>query len=463
MKLEQWVNLAKNKFQETADPSKPLSEARLGRATVLYVKFRNQNPAEVTYRIVPTKALDQVYESDREQAHPAFQLVNGKSKVVTIGGDTYVAQECELPAMGANEYKVEAKLTSGSGEVKTSSTHLTGRRRVYCVPVIMDLHPSVTTTLDQIFPAVWDKLWAPKRELFVDLRKLAPSNSGKIARQVAPRYDATVEAFGQLLRPHVEPLKRCVPGFALVFADQIAQKLEGGHGSSPSSASFQYGVGGRSGIQLFDALNEEIVLTSGDHLWHGFSPMEDLEKHWLEYVQLVAVDTNGVKQNPIEVPRDAVVIDDPPEFAHGGHKRVRVMLRSVPGVLHQILETGGKFDVEWQFRTVGSNSWAGGVCPKTHNYLVVATRVRWAPVDPSDIIDTLFHEIGHRLGLVPDGTWPKHLDKSPRETAGGHCSQKDCIMNEDGCAKGELCPVCRDALQRSDLSLWSRIYGSNIA
>jgi len=460
MKLEQWVNISKNYGQETADPDKVLKLERIGREAGIRVKFEKGTVAKAEYRIVPDEDLASIYKGV-ETGYSTFGLVDGTSSVVVADGDTVVTKTCELPAMGGNRYRVEARYTHPNGKktVKKSQSYLAGARRVFCVPVEMDLHSSVKVTLNEGFAKLAERFWDPSKDLYVDLRRKQPSKSTKIARRSAPvGSSAAIDAFFAELKGHVAPLKKCIPGFVLVWGDQIATKV-----GVEGSETFNVAVSETKGTNEFNATTQELTLTPGDYFWHGFSPTEDVDKHWLDAVTISALDELGMATAPVSVPREAVTLDGDPDYKYGGYKTARVKLGDAGGALNAVYERGGRFKVEWSFRHAASGAWNWGVSYTKGNVVVIATRSHWEPIAKEDVLASAVHEVGHRMGLVPNGKSPAYLEASAKEDGSLHCADRDCVMLAVGSAPDEFCAECAKILRKSDLSVMSGIYGRNIA
>jgi type VI secretion system secreted protein VgrG len=110
------------------------------------------------------------------------------------------------------------------------------------------------------------------------------------------------------------------------------------------------------------------------------------------------------------------------------------------------------------------------------NVILMATRVYWRPRTPEQIISSLKHEMGHRIGMVPDGTASTCDLDSPqtyyqqRGHTGPHCSHgilqnplpaslanqgenlgADCLMFGDDTGGSSLCSLCATAAKKVDL------------
>ncbi len=462
MKLEQWVNLDKNLAQENADPSKPLVLARLGRGAHIRIKFREDHGAYAKYRVVATDAVDSIYKNGKERKYGPFRLYNGRSSVATGVGETTVTQACSLPAMGGNEYKVEAKYEDASGNetVKTSQSFLTGRRRVYCVPVLMETYSTATATFPAAFAALQTSLWSTD-ELFIDVRKIEPAVSAKLKRRAVPNESLPLSFF-DALRPYLAPLKKCTPGFGLVWADQIGRKV-----AREECFLFDVATSTPGGQYGYDATNETITLTLKDPLWHGFAAEEDLDKHWLSFVDVTTFDDVGADLPDFTLPRDAVDIDGDKSGSDGGYTKIKIDLKRALDARKAIYTRGGQFKVTWELRYATKFLW--GVKYGQGNVVAVATRSSWTPIPPADVIATMLHEVAHRLGMVPDGKDPSFLKRNPNEDSekgdpskGGHCKIPKCVMLGEGSAPNKFCHNCYADLRRTDLSLGSQVYGNPV-
>jgi hypothetical protein len=78
-----------------------------------------------------------------------------------------------------------------------------------------------------------------------------------------------------------------------------------------------------------------------------------------------------------------------------------------------------------------------------------ADLISWGP-KPVKAVETVAHEIGHTLQLVP--LWAKHRDVAPGHCNGGHCTSDECIMyysldRPESRWKNTFCPKCTELLR----------------
>nr|MCH9680321.1 hypothetical protein [Deltaproteobacteria bacterium] len=140
-------------------------------------------------------------------------------------------------------------------------------------------------------------------------------------------------------------------------------------------------------------------------------------------------------------------------------RNVRIALGSLPA---------GRGTVELYLVTV--RKILGGVSFGTQTQRIcVATRAGWVDVDPAKQQALVLHEIGHKLGLVPDGSGS--LDRSPLQYdhthTGSHCHWRlapaaaygpyemgRCVMFGEALAPNQaFCQTCCDAARKADLSM----------
>jgi hypothetical protein len=321
----------------------------------------------------------------------------------------------------------------------------------------METHPKATAKFEDAFAKLQQRMWDPSEKLFVDVRKIEPSRPEKRPRRGAPTQDApaTMKLFEEL-RPHVQPLRKCVPGFALVWGDQIAARV-----LREEHCMFDVSTSAATGTHEYHQLSEQIVINLIDPLWHGVSTTEDADKGWLDDVSVATFDDAGNELPGISLPREAVELKGPAMYADGGYYAFEVTLSRAPDVLQAIYASGGRFKLSWGVRC--ATGWLWGVSYGLGNVVVVATRSRWQPLDPKDVAATMIHEVAHKLGMVPDGVFPAHLLQSSTEDGSRHCTDHGCVLLAVGTAPETFCKTCAKAMRRSDLSLGSGIYGANVA
>ncbi|MBN2131066.1 MAG: hypothetical protein JW741_16305 [Sedimentisphaerales bacterium] len=127
-----------------------------------------------------------------------------------------------------------------------------------------------------------------------------------------------------------------------------------------------------------------------------------------------------------------------------------------------------RLTINWVNRFRGGLSYGGG------NLICICTRAFWQSDDTASMNQTLIHEMGHKVGMVPDGTGKKP-DKtetfydSSKGHVGTHCykglpdgeakydkpgdgASSQCVMYGATNGKSAFCDKCTPAVRKQDIS-----------
>lgn len=487
--IEQWVNVNEGEEHEKPFSDSKLENARLGRVATIQVTFDKPLPANAKFKIVADEDPKDIYKG-KELEYPRFQFDPGDAQAATADGTKVAARHVELPAMGGNGYRVEAKY---HGTTKKSEKVYSARRRVYFAVVEMELHQQVADavererkdraagatepeapvdfSIDQGFTHLRRQLEDKPNQVFIDAYKVKNSRPGKLSHMsVDIADDADQTPLRAALKPFIRPLLQKRPCGAIVMVDRIGMKSE--RTFSDIFASDQF-----VGAKFFE-LGLDLLL------WCNHTKAQDDAKHWLVEITAVALDSDG---NPVGVPqvlpRDAIE-----RSRYRPQQAVSINLDMCETVLSPIRETQARHvGLTWRMRYWLKE--AAGAHFHGTNLIVVSRRNQVRPTASKLVLGSLVHEVGHLLGMVPDGKRPAflreadnhHQEDSAEKHQPGHCKDKTCVMHftnkkEKQPKKGDpgrleevhirsdtFCAACKKLLRITDVSSASGVFGGNVA
>lgn len=489
--IEQWVNVNPGEEHEKPFSKSKLEDERLGRVATIQVTFDKPLPASAKFKIVADEDPEKIYEGN-ELHYPRFRFDPGDAQAATADGTKVAARHVELPAMGGNGYRVEATY---HGTTKKSEKVYSARRRVYFAVVEMELHEqveaavaeerkrpegsapppnSVDVSVDDAFTHLRRQLDDKPANVFIDGYKLERANAGKLPHMSVDIADSADQTpFRAALKPLVRELLHRRPGGAIVVVDRIASKAE-----RKGSEVFDPEVGSSGTLTVYPDTGW-LVLRVDRRLWMNHSPKEDAAKHWLVEITATGVDASG---NDVDVPQPlprSAIEPSPQDPLH----QVEINLGMCKTILGTIRQKAPLVRLTWKLNHCLTDA-AGAHFPKT-NLVLVARRGQYRPIPAEAVRGSMVHEVGHLLGMVPDGKAPAFLEKAPNHHDAdpaephqdGHCKAPTCVMHYTNKKKPKdkkddpevfvrsdtFCGDCKKILRRTDVSSASGVFGANVA
>jgi hypothetical protein len=458
-----WVNLERNeKFAKDGIPSKNHMSAWIG----VKVKFREIWGEDFKMRIVPWPPgggnKNAAYTDEERKRNRNFkfhkiplQHKEGKDK------KAYMQEGACLKASGGDQYKIEAKY----GEtVKVGPTILETWRRLFYEPIYMQGIASLGS-----LSGFEDAFRNEKEKFNIELKQVGGGKKMKFMKTVGTHNSNEFRAAARRAYTIGDHQPYAV---AVVFCNYLADKVD-----LVIDDEVEGGIPGK----LFH-WNEEYSLTvdvrDGNgkrYLWYGMDDADDRKKEWLIGAEF-SPESGGP---PIGIPAENVTVAGSPKYSLGGYSSVTVKFTEeilqrklfsttkLKGTLRLLLNVVDGFSLGWSYNVL--------------NLIVVATKSRWEPLDLKDLLPTLVHEMGHKVGMVADGKGnsPDKPADFYHESAdalkydghvGRHC-KKGCVYHAGsdswtgapGCvmfgadavgsnpAPGTFCPECGKIVRKLDL------------
>ncbi|MDF3941221.1 type IV secretion protein Rhs [Achromobacter denitrificans] len=388
------------------------------------------------------------YSSRERGRRPSYQEphANPRSYVTNADG-TRIVDDIALPAAGRNVYLFEVRDERGQ-LIKTERVETA--RRLYIQEVIcMSARPA--GHLADVTPVAAE--FALHGIDMIQLPRL--TFRGRSAVDAADNVDAQQAIMDAVRRVYASsPGKQREPYTLVVcHVDRLAAPGTSGDMRLPVPA----GPGGR--VMTVPIVNDDRTLAS---LWYEFDDSDD----WLVHARYIHTDASGAERS-IPIPRHLMT---PVRESSGAVFSVTVDLTRIsPTPLRGVLNI--------QFNTVAA-SYAGLAITGT-NLLFVSTLDPYEPNSQAYLTETLAHEMGHLLGMVPSGPdWPGLRNEDPSAddskldppqhfyyNMGGHCyfglpNQNgqytdeigQCVMYGITCANIHFCPSCSKAVRKVDCS-----------
>jgi hypothetical protein len=141
----------------------------------------------------------------------------------------------------------------------------------------------------------------------------------------------------------------------------------------------------------------------GAWLWHGLIDDHDTAQHWLVSIDSWFKEGTGAWVR-VPIPKAQVTLVGDKRFEFGGYHKVKVDLspEDLAGVRNRFTGRKGKLGFRMKFRVTGG--WTNGFSFNGVNMITVAAKALWKTQTDAVKAYTLNHELGHKLGMVADGT-----------------------------------------------------------
>lgn len=386
---KQWVNLPKE-LKHVGDGIP--SEKRLGFLQFKHT-FKTAKPASFKVTVVPVGSENIKYSKAELTRHKGFQLRKVPVQLSTATSTPHMEEEVYLPAAGGNRYKIKAMY---NGKVVESPTTIEVWRRLYYQVISM-------TSVSPLSPM------KDFEDAFVNLPKkfhIELKEKGKEPNKMAfikTIHNDNGDDFRDAARK-VYTIKDYEPyAVAVVFSNYIADYRKLWVIDTVSRRIPRR-------LLRWTPYTDEFVIDITDrfgntyYLWDGLDDTHDKAKFWLIIATFV---TNDGRQHAI--PKDDVTITGAKEFSLGGYKQVKVSLKSIRKWFS---------DIEGTIRlevNVLNGGFTGGFSYTRLNLITVGTRAWWnnKPSTASEMLQTLNHEMGHKVGMVGYGD-KDHRKKNER-------------------------------------------------
>lgn len=442
----QYVNLERAD-ERWNDGNALTTTERQTRRPRIHVEFNRPGAHRFTIT-VKADAGNIAYSSRERGRRASYQEPHANPRsYVTDADGTRIVDDIDLPAAGRNVYLFEVRDERGQ-LIKTERVETA--RRLY-IQEVMCMSARPANHLADVTPVTAE--FALHGIDMIQLPRL--QFRGRSAVDAADNVDAQQAIMDAVRRVYAtSPGKQREPYTLVVcHVDRLAAPGTSGDMRLPVPA----GPGGR--VMTVPIVNDDRTLAS---LWYEFDDSDD----WLVHARYIYTDASGAERS-IPIPRHLMT---PLRESSGAVFSVKVDLTQISSTpLNGVLNI--------QFNTVAA-SYAGLAITGT-NLLFVSTLDPYVPNSQAYLTETLAHEMGHLLGMVPSGPdWPGLRDEDPSAddskldppqhfyyNMGGHCyfglpnrngqyssEIGQCVMYGITCANIHFCPSCSKAVRKVDCS-----------
>jgi type VI secretion system secreted protein VgrG len=438
--IVQYVNLKRD--LQYVDGAEVKHIDRLGRSLKLKVTFENEANIKFKVELRPDPGNVR-YSSNEKSLNPNFEFTASKefckanlpnsansverppakNTVAYVGLDkTYKpTNDILVSPAGGDVFSIVA--TDQHGNEVTAKSKVRTCRIMYYVEAKMRGLASITPDLNTLV--------SEYEKYGIKLKKLSPFEINHL-----PNIDKTDDAAfkssvlagysssaGKFKEPH---------SVVIAYTDQLAVQGQGELrylGAESTNTNIK--------ISVYDTLKME-----NRYLWKDLD-----ERGW--FVECFYVEEGKPLSSKVAIPQSKCTASRSlaSYTGKGRYDQVKIDVTGLPA--------GKKCRIYLKVNWV--NRFRGGFSNADNNIVTVCTRANWATVPYSDQQGVAIHEIGHQLGMVPDGSNKSHLDKTTLQYShthlGSHCNRpKGCVMYGVVNGVSAFCSDCADSVRKVDLS-----------
>ncbi len=419
---------------------------RLNQKTRFKVRFNKPEAHKFKVKYVPGGG-NVAYSNGEKGRNNNFKFKESEEPYTTeADGTKIVPTDFFVTAAGKDTYKLLAEDEKGN---KVESNTIETHRLVYYQEIKMKTVAAATnlSTLKSEFANHNIKLVplaSVEMEHMPNIGKTAPNNSTTFKNKARSAYNGSK---APTKKPYV---------VAVGYTDHLAVK-----DSNQPVVKSGVDVGpGKPDVEISIAKDGK-----RKYLWKGLVPGEG----WFVSAMFVGSDksvpipipviSNVAEANCTAIPRNAAIPDR--------CDKVKVKVSGLTAATGSII-----LRVNWVNRFRGGLSFGGG------NLICVCTRAFWSTKSNASQNQTMIHEMGHKVGMVADGTG-KGPDKvntlydTSKGHVGNHCHKgipagqarydssadlalSTCVMYGATNGKSAFCDKCAPAVRKQDLNAgWS--------
>ncbi len=448
---EQWVNLPKEDLFKSDGVT---SKARLG---MPYVSFKTKETDLTGFKLKITVTGDYAkYTAEEKKRNRNFRLFEEfKAQAMNAGTDKgLLYQYVRLAAAGGNQYQLKAKYKDQevSGTIK-----LITRRRLFFQVMAMR-----TVTAPDLTNLI-DTFWGESDKLFIDLQRVGGTDT-------VPKIPCMEDTKGRQLIDSCRPkytLKKYKPyAFAICFIEHYADFAESTYRWTISRTIPKVLSSGD-----FNGLEFTLKLPANTYLWKDLDPQDDANERWAGGGPLIrVVDSTGKVLSTIDkieswrTARNGVAA-----ATHGGMWNQIVVKLPSDAIRRKLLsDQTVQLRIDWKLGL--ADGFTNGVSYNSTNLVAVCRRARWEDRPVDKMAQTIIHEVGHKIGLVPKGgamALDAHAQQYTQRThTGSHCGEgaswdgtawsgsPTCVMfgSSWSTRTGAFCALCAPQVRKLDLS-----------
>jgi type VI secretion system secreted protein VgrG len=161
------------------------------------------------------------------------------------------------------------------------------------------------------------------------------------------------------------------------------------------------------------------TLETGKYLWYQLDDTDDANQEWLVSIDCYYTDAAG-RPSHLRIPKDRASITGAARFALGGHSKIAIDLSAADMTVIRDHFTAGAGSIRFQVTVNAAIGWTNGFSLGGINLITVADKAQWDVRTSAGKAQTLMHELGHKVGMTPDGTGRLPRKPSCYYTGQGH-------------------------------------------
>jgi len=436
-----FVNLPRD--AKWVDGTHVMNIDRLGQKTRFKVRFNK--PGQHGFKVIQNPDADNIEYSDAEKGrNDNFKFMGDEKSYTTKGDGTKIVEaDFFISSAGKDKYSLVGRDDYGTPDVNSHT--IESHRLIYYLEIKMRGLTSIATGLGT-FEAEYAKhhitmvsAGSVEMDHMPNVGNIAPNDSDNFKIKARTVYDGS----GQSIK---EPYL-----VAIGYTDHLGVK-------NPNRTVLKANVEVGPGKPAVDLVPRGAGLTSAAekdrYLWKNIVPGEK----WFISAQFLP-DGGTVGADEVNIPEpdcEAIPVN---EATPDRCKKVRVKVSDLAAGTGTIT-----LKINWVDRMRGGLSFGGG------NLICVCTRSWWRNKSTDSQNETIIHEMGHKIGMVADGTG-KLPDKvathyTGKGHVGGHCHNglsaelasysgvhgSTCTIFGATNGVAVFCDNCKPAVRKMDVS-----------
>lgn len=437
----QFVNLARE--QKWVDNKSVTSLGRLGFKPKLYVKFDLPGVSEFTLKAVPDKA-NVSYTDDEKKRNSLFKCLDQEKTYQTESSGELIISDAFISVGGNDTFHFEVKDTQGN---TLNTKKLKTLRKVFVQQIKMlgDAGKSAASSINTVESEFEKQGFSfdilPSANM-PEMENIGANDSTKYKSAVKTAYQSSE---GKKKEPHT-----IVVGYTSHLAVKTAGRV------LSSKANTPVGKGAKDVVFSIEGPGKKNPKVAPKPLWQNIVTGEG----WFESAHFEDATSGAVTQIDEKYCKAVAINSANPNVS----VKVKVDVSHLPaGQKGKVVLT-----VSWVDRMRAGLSFGGS------NLICVCTKAWWQNKSSAQQNQVIIHEMGHKIGMVPDGSGglpdkTSTFYDSTQGHVGEHCHHgiptgqtryddsadaklSDCVMYGATNGHSAFCEHCAEAAKKQDVN-----------
>ncbi len=411
---------------------------RLSREPRIKVKFDKPGSHSFKIKLVPGGS-NAVYSSAEKGRNSNFKYQDKEQSYTTDGDGTKIIDDLFIAVSGNDTYTLSA--TDAKGKTVKSSAGITTKRFFHYVEIKMKGLSSVAKNLSTFESEFGRNFMTAKALSSVQMKHMEniDRNDSNTFKSLARTAYNTSTAGAK------EPY--CV---TVGYTDHLAVKNKG----ALRKKNVDFGSGKPKVLINIRGKGLNVATVKERPLWKDIVKGDD----WFISCKY-KLDGGGTWK---DIPQKKCVAKQKPRYPKGYCNNVEIDVSSLPAGKGTI-----RLEVNWVDRMRGGLSFGGG------SLVCICTRAWWQDISTTEQNQTLIHEVGHKVGMVADGSGnlPDKVSTHYKDKGhvGNHCYNGNsgglstynsadagrksvCVMFGATNGKTKFCGNCHPVVRKLDIS-----------